>query len=130
MIEAALLEILGSSAPLTAVVSTRIFLEILPERTTLPAVVYRVLITEHEDCQDGRSLLATSRVELEVFGSTGLAARDMAELVRQALHGFTGTVGGRKIHAVIDWSSSELFEDEEDIWDATCQCSIWHDVPA
>lgn len=130
MIEAALLDILTNNAPLTVAVSTRIYLEILPERTTLPAVVYRVLITEHEDCQDGRSLLATSRVEIEVFGNTGLDARNTAELVRQALHGFTGTVGDRKIHAVIDWSSSELFEDDTDIWDATCQCSIWHDVPA
>lgn len=129
MIDEAIHTLITGIAGITSVVSSRFYRGTLPELTPLPALVYDITTTEYEESMTGSSRLGISRVEFSAFGKTKLDARDLREAVRQGCHGYRGVVGSTTIHSVIDWFDEQIFEDEPGVWDATCQCSIWHSVP-
>lgn len=129
MIDEALQTLLTTASTITAVVGQRIYRGYLPEQAPLPSLVYDLTMTEYEESMEGSSGLAISRLQITAFGRTKIAARDLREIVRRVCQGFTGTHASTKIHTMIDWADDSIFEDEPEIWDASCQCNVWHEVP-
>lgn len=94
MLEAGLYSHLAANAGVSALVSTRIYPLLLPQEPTLPALVYQRISTNPlGHSQDGPNHLARVRMQLRCHGATLLAAKQLADAVRAALDGYSGTMG-------------------------------------
>ena len=97
-IGSALKGFLAAEADVLALVSTRIYPDVLPQGyavSTGGALTYTIIDTVHDHLINGLSGIARSRVEFAAFAATRLGANAIAEAVRgSGLAGTTGTVGG------------------------------------
>lgn len=94
MIDGALYTILSTNAAVAAIVADRIYPTDLPQEPTFPAVAYSKI------SDGGRYLhhknfptVAEPGFQFDCLAATPLAAKQLADAVRKALHGYTGTVG-------------------------------------
>jgi hypothetical protein len=128
MIEEALYNLLKDNAGVSAVVSGRIYPIELPQNCTLPALVYQVVTSLHEESHEGSSGLAASAIEIEAWAETALGARDLGELVRAALQGYAGTKSSVVIHGILDWTSNEILAEDTGFYEHISQATAWHEV--
>ena len=80
--------ILGS-APVTALVGTRVYPMMLPQGPTFPAIVYQRISTVPDMLVDGPGF-APIRMQLSMWATTCDGARTLADAVVTALHGYHG----------------------------------------
>lgn len=81
--ESALKSHLGADATLTALVANRVYPLTIPEKASLPAVVYQRVITAPENDIDGLDgKLLRIRVQITVWARTTDNARQIAEVIR------------------------------------------------
>jgi hypothetical protein len=89
---------LAANAGVLALVSTRIYPDVLPQGYSVAtggALTYTIIDTNHDHLINGLSGIARSRIEFAAFAGTRLAANAIAEAVRASgLAGTTGLVGG------------------------------------
>lgn len=78
--------ILVADSDVSAVVSTRIHSDILPQNPTLPAITYHVVITTGGETLSGVQPLFKARIQVNCHAVTRGAANSLAEKVRLALH--------------------------------------------
>jgi hypothetical protein len=107
-IETALRDILLSDAAIAGRVSTRIHPIARPQGGALPAIVYQRLTTEREHSTDGATLLASTTLQVSAWADRYTEAFVLADYVRQALDGYSATVGTVTIQVI-------HVEDEGDI---------------
>lgn len=105
-IESSLINVLEGHAGLTALVSTRIYPDQLPDNPTLPAVVYQRVATMH-DKASGKVPLRRVRFQIDVWSDRRLDTVNV----------------GAQLHDVIDMQSASgivaMFpEDDHDEFDA------------
>lgn len=91
MVENAIYSILSNDADVTALVSTRIYPMTAPQGTALPYIVYAREATDHHEVLAGSAGFARATMSVESFATTYLSARAIAEKVRLALQGNSGT---------------------------------------
>jgi len=100
----------GTSA-ITDLTSTRIYVEQLPAKSTLEAIVYQVISTKRERAMGADPGLAHTYFQFSCWAETYLEARAVAKQVRLALQAIrketVGGVGGVSVE-------SASIEDEED----------------
>ena len=102
-IEEALYSCLTSDAGVAALVSTRIYPNVVPQDIALPAVAYQRISTTRVMAHDGPTGVANARFQFTVSASTYSSARNVANAIRTALDGFSGLMGGQsgvKVEAV------------------------------
>lgn len=96
---------LAANAGVTAVVSTRIYPDVLPQGYSIRnggALTYTVISTTHDHLVNGLAGIARSRVEFTAFASTRAGANLIAEAVRTSgLQGYIGAMGGVFIESVM-----------------------------
>jgi hypothetical protein len=115
MIDDALYSLLKNNVNLAAKVSTRIYLLHLPQvsTTVLPAVSFsRVSTTNRLTFHNGVVPSAEARFQFSCWGSNISQAKEVAELVRRALHGYHGTVGTETISIIESDNEVDLFDTE------------------
>ena len=83
--------ILSADSDVTDDVSTRIFPNVAPPKTTFPFIVYDVTSDEPTDYKQGVSSLDTNSVMVSVYAETYTKAADVATNVRTALDRTSGT---------------------------------------
>lgn len=126
--EAAVIEVLGTMADVTSLVSVRIYQLRLPQKPTLPAIRVQ-LISEPTDYHlRGGSGMYRSRVQVDAYAveASGqnpyVTATDLGEAIHgddagSGLSGWTGLVGGSpaqlRIHAIQRVDRQVGYEDEE-----------------
>jgi len=91
--------LLAADTDVAALVSTRIYPESAPQNVTVPYITYEVSSVEHYHHMVNSSGLKAATVMVDCFAATYIAARALAEKVRLALQGYTGTVtvGGASV---------------------------------
>ena len=94
VIEEALYAFLAATAGVTALVSTRIYPQVIPQDAVLPAIAYQRISGPRVHSQSGASGLAYPRFQFTCQAATYSAARQVANAVRAALDGYRGTMGG------------------------------------
>jgi hypothetical protein len=96
---------LAANAGVAALVSTRIYPDVLPQGYTIKtggALTYTLIDTVHDHLINGLAGIARSRIEFAAFASTRAGANLIAEAVRaSSLQGFTGAMGGVLIESVM-----------------------------
>lgn len=83
--ETALYAVLAAYAPLTALVSTRIYPDAIPEDQVLPAVVYGNEGATPEVCLDNSIAATSTRFRIAGWGTTRTAAGAVGDQVVAAL---------------------------------------------
>lgn len=134
-VETELRTVLLADAAVAAAVGTRVYPWLRIEDTTLPAVVYTMRRSEAEQALAEQATLAKSTIRYECVATTLAAARDIAEKVRQAIAGTTGTLGGVGRLAVRFISLEDQFIDPFDgsgdgLFSSTAEFEVHHSIPA
>lgn len=99
---------LSNFAGLTALVSTRIFPNILPQKPTFPAISYRRVSAVRASCMGVDRPNVEARFQVDIWALTYTSARQTADQVRKALQRYNTT----DIEDIFIESEIELYEDE------------------
>ena len=91
-----------SLTAITTLTSTRIYPEVLPQNSTLPAITYRTITGDAESHLLGISGLVHSRIQIDCFAATHISARAVHEQVRLAWVGYTGAAGSETIRGITE----------------------------
>ena len=91
---------LAADTDVAADVGTRIFPRAMPQDATLPAIVYQLISSISDDAIGAAAGIVTALVQVDVYADTHLAANNLAEDVRDSLHGFAGTMGNETVRGL------------------------------
>jgi hypothetical protein len=93
-IEAGLVYKLTTTAGLTALISTRVYLERIPQGATLPCLTYQRISTPRVLAHDtsGSAGTASPRFQFDAWATTYASAKSITDALRAALNGFRGTI--------------------------------------
>ena len=98
-IETAFRAIMAEDETIAAIVADRIYPVWIPQKAALPAIVYQQIAGSRVGMMKVSSL-AHPRFQVLATASTYRVARELAEAVRKALSGYSGTVNMRQIQAI------------------------------
>ena len=93
-----------------AIAGGRIHPLVLPQNTTLPAVTYQRISGPRVRSLSGPGGKARARIQIDVWDSTYLSAKDVATQIRQALDGYKGLMGTVQVDNVslaTDWDRND-----------------------
>lgn len=132
-IETALRSYLATKDVIIAQVSTRVFAQIAKKSASLPYITFNTITERHEHHLAGAAGLAEATIQIDVWSAT-LAKRDStANAVRNALDGFTGSMGSEllKVRNCVLQNRANFMEPEgkgreKPIFRASMDFSIWH----
>lgn len=96
----ALYYLLTNDAPISAIVSTRVFPEIADQEQTKPYVVYNIRSNDPSDVQGGPSALDTASVEVNCYAPTYAGAIELSDAVRTCLDRRSGTYSGVNVQSI------------------------------
>jgi hypothetical protein len=98
MIDAAIVSRLSSSSALVALVSTRIYKSVLPEKCTLPAISFHYISAlPRETPHDGPLKDRAKYVQISCWGRNPDEMESIAKLAADLFDGYKGTIGGHTI---------------------------------
>lgn len=101
MIEEGLYSHLSSDGNITALVSTRIYPEWMPQEGTLPALVFSRISSPRRLDMEGSSGYMDVRMRVDCYASSYSAVKALADAVRVSLNNVTGTLGGESVQRVM-----------------------------
>lgn len=84
---------MSGSTAITAVVSSRIHYNYAPGYSAKPHIWYRVNSDREELTMDGVGGLHEASVDVECVGNTAGDCQNVADVVKNRLHGYKGTLG-------------------------------------
>ena len=106
-IEHALRNRIRSTSDVTDIVGTRVFPIYVPKGQSLPAVVYELVSSDPIGSNDGHSGLTYARFTVEGLSSSYSQVKDLAEKVRLAVDGYSGTEASVAISSTRHMGSSD-----------------------
>lgn len=123
-LEAKIFTALTSAAPVAALVAKRVFPDMLPQETQLPALVVTVISDVSESTLDGAQAdaLASARVQVDAYALTRAQARAVGEAVKNAMDLRTAGVGGFDCWFA---SSGNLFDDATQHYRIRMDFNVW-----
>lgn len=126
MIEEALFSRLSGFAGLSSLVGDRIYPLKLPQKPTLPAVVYQRISGARVRSLLGSSGLASPRFQFDSYAAGAKTSREVSEQIRLALQGFSGTVAGVRITGITFEGDRDFYYDDTGLYRRLADYFIWH----
>lgn len=117
---------LAAASGLTSLTSTRIYALHLPQRPTLPAVTFRKVSGVRVHAMSADPGVAHPRFQVDSWGKTYEAAKDVQVQVNTALSRWRGTQSGVTILASFLENEIDIYEDETGDYHAISDFVIWH----
>ena len=95
--------LLAGAGPVTAIVGSRIFPVILPEKQPTPALVYTLISSPRRGAIDAYAPthLTQSRVQIDVMSADHAVSATLRDAVVAAMQFQRGVIGGTTVHSVI-----------------------------
>lgn len=112
LIESVLRGILIADADVSAVIVNRAYLMHLPRDPTFPAIVYQKI----SGVQDGLTGVAHPRIQFTCIAKTPVAAKELANKVKDALHGHRGVHGNIQISYIEYVGMTDDYDEEAGIY--------------
>jgi hypothetical protein len=125
-LEDAIYNILANDAAVAAVVGTRIYRVRMPDNPTFPAITYQTTYGTQVESFTGYSGLKMPVVAIDCWGKTAKVTQELAEKVRTALHGYSGTYSDIRIDNVLEWSFVEMYESDTETFHISCSARFWY----
>ena len=108
---------LSTDGSITAYVGTKIYPDITPQNVQYPFVVYTITNSLPVDYKDGQSNLEEITLQIDVYTQSYDDTQDLANLIRNRLDRFTGTVEGVQVQTIKYVSSdSQVFNAELSVY--------------
>lgn len=129
MIEDALYSYLLSVTGIVTTIQDRLYPDKLPQKPTLPALVYNNIGGTPVAQHSGAASLEHTRIQIDAYARTSRDARILIDKVRQALESYRGTMGSHRVDAifVIDHAVGD-FDDIPDDFRRMSEFEIWHSL--
>lgn len=125
-IEQAIYNILANTAGISALVGTRIYQVKMPDNVTFPAISYQTSYGSQIESFTGFSGLKNPVISIDSWASSAGVAKDLAEKIRVALHGYSGTYGDITIDNVLEWSFIEMYDSDTEIFHVSSNARFWY----
>lgn len=128
-VNARLLAVSAVTALVGASTAARIYPQVIPQDVARPAIAYRKSDSPKEYSHGGFSHLARSRFTFTCEAETYTAAKALATVVRDAFHGFVGTISGVIFQGafVENDSDNDLEVLTNEVWSVVpITLAIWH----
>lgn len=108
---------LSTDGLITAYVGTKIYPDITPQNVQYPFVVYTITNSLPVDFKDGQSNLEEITLQIDVYTQSYDDTQDLANLIRNRLDRFVGTVEGVEVQTIKYMSSdSQVFNAELSVY--------------
>jgi hypothetical protein len=108
---------LSTDGLITDYVGTKIYPDITPQNVQYPFVVYTIVNSLPVDFKDGQSNLEEITLQIDVYTQSYDDTQDLANLIRNRLDRFTGTVEGIDVQTIKYMSSdSQVFNAELSVY--------------
>lgn len=108
---------LATEASITAYIGTKIYPDITPQNVQYPFVVYTITNSLPVDYKDGQSNLEEITLQIDVYTQSYDDTQDLANLIRNRLDRFVGTVEGVEVQTIKYVSSdSQVFNAELSVY--------------
>lgn len=107
---------LAGDPAVSAIVGDRIFPNVVPEGTIIPAIRYQRITTSREYTHDPFSethAWVSATVQIDSWFSSALGAMELGEAVMLALSGFHGDMEGVLIGAVFNIRESDTYDPQK-----------------
>lgn len=101
MIGKVIYDLLSNDATVSALVSTRIYPDTVPQNAEFPYISYTVISTLPTDAKDGASRLDVVSVQVDIYSRNYSTTQDMAAGVRSALDRYSGTNNSVQVDKII-----------------------------
>ena len=124
-IEKAIRSILIADTAVKAI-TTRCYPGKIPQDPTYPLIVYYKVTGMRDHHLQGPSRLAHPRFQVEAWALTYDAAKALANAIRGALDGYTGTQGTVAIGSILIESERDVYEDAVSCHRVIMDWFIWH----
>jgi len=125
--EAAIYAILVADGTVSGLVSTRIYPVKLPQSPDMPAITYSRVSGPRIQTIAGPSGLAYPRVQVDSWASTYTGIKTLADAVRQALDGYSGTIASIRIGGIMMDGELDLYEPGVEEYRVTQDYIVWYD---
>jgi hypothetical protein len=110
-IEASIRSILTADSDVTDLVSTRVYPYMRQQGSVFPAIVYELDNTEPQQGLGGFQSLTRCELSISQIAETYSGAKALADKVRTALNGYTGTSEGVAIKSLVHDNDIGIVED-------------------
>lgn len=133
-VEVGLVSYLTGYAGLTALISTRVYPFMIPQGATMPCVTYQRIDTprtlSHGD-SGATGTLARARIQFSSWAATLSSAMAIAEQLRAALNGKTGSIGTAPnavtVRAILVDNEMQDFEPDIEMFRVISDYLIWQE---
>ena len=130
VIEEALVAILQADATVSGLVNDRIYPLVAPVGAELPAITYQRISGVRMETLQGPTGLAAPRFQFSCLANTYSQAKSLANAVRQALDGYSGTVNGVVIDSILCKNEQDGFnaadDENEESYLVYVDMTVWH----
>lgn len=110
-IEASILALLKASPAVKGLVSGRIYVLILPETPTFPAITFQRISETPDSTLDGPGTFNEIRLQLDCWSTASHSeVSQIADAISGAINGFSGTSTGVTIYNVMRDGSQDMYE--------------------
>lgn len=126
MIEAGLISYLLSVTAVTDLVGQRIKPVKLDPNGALPGITVNRITTSPVFRQEGATTEFKTRFQLDIWATSYSSAKTVAEELRGALDGFSGTMGATRVDSVMFLDETDDFEPENDNYRLIHDYELFH----
>lgn len=110
MIETEIRTRLLADGDVSGQVGTRVYVLRSEERAALPLIVINAISRNRHPSSAGPNTFVTSRVQIDCYAASYIAARTLASYVRVSLNGLTGAVGSEFFRSCLLDSENDIDE--------------------
>lgn len=108
---------LSTASTITAIIGTNIYPDITPQNVDYPFIVYSVIDSNPVDFKDGQSNLEEIDLQIDVYTQNYDTTQNLANLIRNRLDRFVGTVEGVSVQTIkYIRQSSQVFNAELSVY--------------
>ena len=103
-----------ADANVSAIIGQRCFPNAVPQGEQMPAAVYQLISSEHDETMDGASGLATARYQISAWAATRREAKMLADALRLRLQSYRGMLGSVEVQDISLAARRDVFEPSPD----------------
>lgn len=93
--------LLSVNAGVTALVSTRIYPDNVPQNAVFPYIAFQLIQTQPLDTKEGASPLDTLTIQVDCYAQNYDTAQAISTAVRAAIDRYSGTVNGHNVDKIL-----------------------------
>jgi len=108
---------LSTASNITAIIGNNIYPDITPQNVDYPFIVYSIINSNPVDFKDGQSNLEEIDLQIDVYTQNYDITQNLANLIRNRLDRFVGTVEGVEVQSIKYMSAtSQVFNAELSVY--------------